>query len=210
MPAWTQVGRALHRLQDRHRVSRTTPSAASRRCYGSYLLMSGDTGEPLAVMDGARADRLAHRLRLGARGALSRARGRLASGHGRRRRARAASRSARTRAVRPIKRVTLWNRTRSRAISTAFALSAAGIEADHRRRSRSGGARSRHRVLRDAVGRAADQGRVAEEGRASSIWSARFTPKMREADDAAVQARARLCRHPRRRAPRARATSPSR
>ena len=32
------------------------------------------------------------------------------------------------RAVRPIKRVTLWNRTRSRAISTAFALSAAGIE----------------------------------------------------------------------------------
>ena len=32
------------------------------------------------------------------------------------------------RAVRPIKRVTLWNRTRSRAVSTAFALSAAGIE----------------------------------------------------------------------------------
>ena len=32
------------------------------------------------------------------------------------------------RAVRPITRVTLWNRTRSHAISTAFALSAAGIE----------------------------------------------------------------------------------
>jgi len=32
------------------------------------------------------------------------------------------------RAVRPIARVTLWNRTRSHAISTAFALSAAGIE----------------------------------------------------------------------------------
>ena len=30
--------------------------------------------------------------------------------------------------MRPIKRVTLWNRTRSRAVSTAFALSAAGIE----------------------------------------------------------------------------------
>ena len=32
------------------------------------------------------------------------------------------------RAVRPIKRVTLWNRTRSRAVATAFALAAAGIE----------------------------------------------------------------------------------
>jgi ornithine cyclodeaminase len=32
------------------------------------------------------------------------------------------------RVVRPITRVTLWNRTRSHAISTAFALSAAGIE----------------------------------------------------------------------------------
>jgi ornithine cyclodeaminase len=30
--------------------------------------------------------------------------------------------------VRPIKRVTLWNRTRSRAVSTAFALSAAGLQ----------------------------------------------------------------------------------
>jgi ornithine cyclodeaminase len=32
------------------------------------------------------------------------------------------------RTVRPIKQVTIWNRTRSRAVSTAFALSAAGIE----------------------------------------------------------------------------------
>jgi ornithine cyclodeaminase len=31
-------------------------------------------------------------------------------------------------AVRPIKKITLWNRTNSRAISTAFALHAAGIE----------------------------------------------------------------------------------
>ena len=54
--------------------------------------MSGDTGET-AGGDGRRgADRLAHRLRLGARGALSGARGCLASGHGRRRRAGAASR----------------------------------------------------------------------------------------------------------------------
>ena len=36
------------------------------------------------------------------------------------------------RTVRPIKQVTLWNRTRSRAVSTAFALSAAGIEPDDR------------------------------------------------------------------------------
>src|SRR5262249_10628298 len=32
-------------------------------------------------------------------------------------------------AVRSIKHITIWNRTRSRAVSTAFALSAAGIDA---------------------------------------------------------------------------------
>jgi ornithine cyclodeaminase len=95
--------------------------------YGNYLLMSGDTGETLAVMDGtaltawrtasasalaarylARED-AAHLVMIGA-GALS---PHLVRAH---------------RAVRPITRVTLWNRTRSRAVATAFALSTAGIE----------------------------------------------------------------------------------
>jgi alanine dehydrogenase len=97
--------------------------------YGSYMLISGDTGEPLAVMDGtaltvwrtacasalaarylARAD-AAHLVMVGA-GALAPY---LVRAH---------------RAVRPIKRVSLWNRTRSRAIATAFALSAGGIEVE--------------------------------------------------------------------------------
>jgi ornithine cyclodeaminase len=91
--------------------------------------MSGDTGETLAVMDGAAltawrtscASALAarylaredasHLLMVGA-GVLA---PHLVRAH---------------RAVRPIKRVTLWNRTRSHAVSTAFALSAAGIETD--------------------------------------------------------------------------------
>ena len=95
--------------------------------YGNYLLMSGDTGETLALMDGtaltawrtAAASALAarylaredasHLVMVGA-GALA---PHLVRAH---------------RAVRPITRVTLWNRTRSRAISTAFALTAAGIE----------------------------------------------------------------------------------
>lgn len=95
--------------------------------YGQYLLLSGDTGEPLALIDGttltlwrtAAASALAarylaredasHLLVIGA-GALC---PHLVRAH---------------RAVRSIKQVTLWNRTRSRAVSTAFALSAAGIE----------------------------------------------------------------------------------
>src|SRR4029453_5194151 len=94
---------------------------------GSYVLMSGDTGEPLALIDGtamtlwrtAAASALAarylaredasHLLMIGA-GALA---PHLVRAHC---------------TVRPIRRVTLWNRTRSRAVSTAFALSAAGIE----------------------------------------------------------------------------------
>ena len=95
--------------------------------HGNYVLMSGDTGETLAVMDGtaltawrtAAASALAarylaredasHLVMVGA-GALA---PHLVRAHC---------------AVRPIKRVTLWNRTRSHAVSTAFALSAAGIE----------------------------------------------------------------------------------
>src|SRR5690349_21181338 len=96
---------------------------------GSYLLMSGETGEPLAVMDGtvltrwrtACASALAasylaredssHLVMVGA-GALAPY---LVRAHA---------------AVRPIKRVTIWNRTRGHAVQAAFALSLRGLEVE--------------------------------------------------------------------------------
>ena len=94
---------------------------------GSYVLMSGDTGETLAVMDGAAltAWRTACASALAARYLAREDASHLVMiGAG----ALGAASDPRAPAVRPITRVTLWNRTRSHAISTAFALSAAGIE----------------------------------------------------------------------------------
>ena len=132
MSAWTTSGERFigHKLIN---VFPDNASSAKPAVQGSYVLMSGGTGETLAVMDGAaltawrtaaasalaarylaRED-AAHLVMIGA-GALA---PHLVRAH---------------RTVRPIKRVTLWNRTRSHAVSTAFALSAAGIEpmiADH-------------------------------------------------------------------------------
>jgi ornithine cyclodeaminase len=126
MPAWSKSGERFigHKLvnlfPDNARLNKPAVS-------GSYVLMSGDTGETLAVMDGAALtawrtacasalaarylarDDASHLVMIGA-GALA---PHLIRAH---------------LAVRPIKRVTLWNRTRSHAISTAFALSTAGIE----------------------------------------------------------------------------------
>ena len=156
---------------------------------GSYLLMSGSTGVPLAVMEArtltawrtAAASALAarylaredasHLVMVGA-GTLA---PHLVRAHS---------------AVRPITRVTLWNRTRSRAIATAFALAASGIETE---------------VADDleAAVRAADIvscATLAAEPLIQGKWLAKgvhldlvggFTPKMREADDAAIK-RARL------------------
>ncbi len=126
MPAWTTSGQRFigHKLVN---VFPDNAKIGKPSVLGSYVLMSGDTGEPLALIDGttltlwrtAAASALAarflaredasHLLMIGA-GALS---PHLVRAH---------------RAVRPIKQVTIWNRTRSRAVSTAFALSAAGIE----------------------------------------------------------------------------------
>lgn len=126
MPAWTNSGERFigHKLVN---VFPDNAKLGKSAVHGSYVLMSGDTGETLAVMDGtaltlwrtacasalaarylARED-ASHLVMIGA-GALS---PHLVRAH---------------RTVRPITRVTLWNRTRSRAISTAFALSTAGIE----------------------------------------------------------------------------------
>ena len=197
MPAWTTSGERFIG----YKLVNVFPDNAKRNkpaVLGSYVLMSGDTGETLAVMDGAAltawrtacASALAarylaredasHLVMVGA-GALA---PHLVRAH---------------RAVRPITRVTLWNRTRSHAISTAFALSAAGIEptiADD---------------LEEAV-READivscatlspaplvRGAWLKKGAHVDLVGA-FSLKTREADDAAVQARPRLCRQPRDRA----------
>lgn len=153
--------------------------------YGSYMLMSGETGEPLAVMDGttltawrtacasalaasylARED-ASHLVMIGA-GALA---PHLVRAHA---------------AVRPIKKVTLWNRTRKRAVQTAFGLSVGGLEVE---------------VTDDleAAVREADivscatlsaeplvRGKWLKKGAHVDLVGA-YTPKMRETDDDAIK-----------------------
>ena len=139
--------------------------SASPPCTGTYVLMAGATGEPLAVMDArtltawrtAAASALAasylaredaeHLVMVGA-GALA---PHLVRAHA---------------AVRPIKRVTLWNRTRSRAVQAAFGLAVSGIETevadDLEAAVRAADIVSCATLSR----RAADPGRVAQAGRA--------------------------------------------
>jgi alanine dehydrogenase len=152
---------------------------------GSYLLMSGNTGEPLAAMDGtvltrwrtAAASALAssylsredsaHLVMIGA-GALAPY---LVRAHA---------------SVRPIRRVTLWNRTRGHAVQAAFGLAVTGIETE---------------VTDDleAAVREADivscatlslpplvRGKWLKKGAHVDLVGG-FTPKMREADDDAVK-----------------------
>ena len=95
--------------------------------YGQYLLLSGDTGEPLAMIDGrvltawrtacasalaarylARED-ASHLVMVGA-GALA---PHLVRAHA---------------SVRPIKRVTLWNRTKAKAVALGFQLAEGGLD----------------------------------------------------------------------------------
>jgi len=130
MPAWTDPKKSTaERFIGCKLVSVFPDNAKAGRpaVQGQYVLMSGATGETLAIMDGtaltawrtacasalaarylARED-ASHLVMIGA-GALA---PHLVRAH---------------RTVRPIDRVTLWNRTRSRAVATAFALSMAGIE----------------------------------------------------------------------------------
>ena len=153
--------------------------------HGQYLLLSGATGEPLAMIDGrtltawrtacasalaarylARED-ASHLVMVGA-GALA---PHLIRAHA---------------SVRPIKRVTLWNRTRARAISLGFGIAVAGIEVDIAE------------TLEEAV-READivscatlspgpliKGAWLKKGTHLDLVGG-FTPKMREADDQAVK-----------------------
>jgi ornithine cyclodeaminase len=188
MPAWTESGAKYLGCK----VVTVFPGNAARgqpSLYGSYLLLSGESGEPLAVMDGrvltawrtacasalaarylARAD-ASHLVMVGA-GALA---PHLVRAH---------------MSVRPIANVTLWNRTRSRAVQTGFALAATGIEVE---------------VTDDleAAVRKADIvscATLSPEPLIKAMWLKKgahvdlvggFTPQMREADDAAIK-RARV------------------
>jgi ornithine cyclodeaminase len=151
--------------------------------------MSGDTGEPLAAIEGktltawrtacasalaarylARED-ASHLVMVGA-GALA---PHLIRAH---------------RSVRPIARVTLWNRTRARAVQTGFALAAGGIEVE---------------VADDLEAAVAEAdilscATLSSEPLIRGAWLRKgthvdlvggFTPKMREADDEAIK-RARV------------------
>jgi alanine dehydrogenase len=188
MPAWSNSGERFIGCK----LVNLFPGNAARNkpsVLGSYVLMSGDTGETLAVLDGAaltawrtacasalaarylaRGD-AAHLVMVGA-GALA---PHLVRAHS---------------AVRPIAKVTLWNRTRSRAVSTAFALSAAGLSPE----------------IADDLEEAVREGDIVSCATLSAVLLIRgawlkkgahvdlvgaFSPKTREADDAAVK-RARV------------------
>ena len=184
MPAWTRSGERVVGCK----IVTVYPDNAKRNLpavFGSYLLTSGETGEPLAVLDGtvltvwrtACASALAasylaredatHLVMVGA-GALA---PHLVRAHA---------------AVRPIKRVTIWNRTRKRAVQTAFGLSIGGIEVE---------------VTDDleAAVRDADivscatlsatplvRGKWLKKGAHVDLIGA-YTPKMRESDDDAIR-----------------------
>jgi ornithine cyclodeaminase len=184
MPAWAATGAAFVGCKV---VTVFPDNAALGRpaLYGSYLLLSGETGEPLATLDGrvltawrtaaasalaatflARAD-ARHLVMIGA-GALA---PHLIAAHA---------------AVRPIGRVTLWNRTRRRAEELASDLGRRGLTiavADN---------------LESAV-RTADIiscATLAREPLVRGAWLkpgahvdlvGGFTPDMREADDEAVR-----------------------
>jgi ornithine cyclodeaminase len=164
-------------------------AAGKPSLHGSYLLMSGTTGEPLALMDAraltawrtAAASALAatylarpdasHLLMVGA-GALA---PHLVRAHA---------------AMRPITRVTLWNRTHGHAISLAFGLAVTGIEATVA--DDLAAAVAEADIVSCATLSAAPliRGKWLKAGAHLDLVGG-FTPKMREADNDAVR-RARL------------------
>jgi ornithine cyclodeaminase len=193
MPAWTESS-AQNAMAPFLGCKLVTvfPDNAARgvpSLYGTYLLFSGDTGEPLAAIDArsltawrtacasalaarhlARED-AAHLLMVGA-GALA---PHLIRAH---------------RAVRPITRVTVWNRTHSRAVQLAFGLNVSGIETEV--------ADDLEAAVKEAdivscatlAAKPLIRGEWLKKGAHLDLVGG-FTPKMREADDAAVK-RARV------------------
>ncbi len=188
MPAWTCSGERLIGCK-LVSVFPDNAKAGKPAVLGSYLLMSGDTGETLAVMDGAAltawrtaavsalaARHLAredasHLVMVGA-GALS---PHLVHAH---------------RAVRPITKVTLWNRTRSRAVATAFALSAAGIEVEIADELEAAVRQADIASCATLAEKPLIQGAWLKKGAHLDLVGA-YLPTTREADDAAIR-RARV------------------
>jgi ornithine cyclodeaminase len=188
MPAWTLAGspfigcKVLTVFPDNARRERPSVEA-------SYLLLSGATGEPLAVMDGraltawrtAAASALAarHLAREDARHLVMIGAGTLAP-HLVRAHA----------AVRPIERVTIWNRSRRKAVSLAFALTVAGIATSV---SEDLEASVREADIVSCATLSADpliRGGWLRKGAHVDLVGG-YTPRMREADDAAIS-RARI------------------
>ncbi len=153
--------------------------------YGQYLLMSGKTGELVAIMEGraltarrtAAASALAasflarkdasHLLMIGA-GALA---AQLIRAHA---------------SVRPITRVSLWNRTRRRAIALAFGLSVEGIEVEIIDDLES--ALGEADIVSCATLSAEPLVRGAKLRKGTHVdLVGGYTPKMREADDDAIK-----------------------
>ena len=188
MPAWNESG-------DRYlgcKIVTVFPDNAKTQrpsVYGQYLLLSGDTGEPLAMIDGraltawrtACASALAarylarddasHLLMVGA-GALA---PHLIRAHA---------------SVRPIKRITLWNRTRARAVSLGFGIAVTGLEVDI--------AENLEEAVREAD--IVSCATLSAQPLIKGAWLKKgvhvdlvggFTPTMREADDQAIK-RARV------------------
>jgi len=188
MPAWTSGQQSFLGCKlvtvfpDNSKVSKAA-------VLGSYVLMSGATGEPLAIMDGTvltrwrtacasalaasylARDDASHLVMVGA-GALAPY---LVRAHA---------------SMRPIKRVTIWNRTRGHAVQAAFALSVGGLEVEV--------ADDLEAAVRDAdivscatlATAPLVHGKWLKKGAHLDLVGG-FTPKMREADDEAVR-RARV------------------
>jgi ornithine cyclodeaminase/alanine dehydrogenase-like protein (mu-crystallin family) len=193
MPAWDESADAAGERHLGCKLVSVFPDNATRgepALAGSYLLMSGTTGAPLAVMEARRltAWRTAAASALAARHlARDDASCLLMVGAG----TLAPFLVRAHRAVRPITRVLLWNRTRSRAIATAFALAnAAGIETEI--------ADDLEAAVREAD--IVSCATLSPEPLIKGAWLKKgmhvdlvggFTPRMREADDAAIK-KARL------------------
>jgi ornithine cyclodeaminase len=184
MPAWTS-GEGSFLGCKVVTVFPDNGKASKPAVLGSYLLMSGETGEPLAAMDGtmltrwrtAAASALAssylsrddatHLVMVGA-GALA---PHLVRAHA---------------SVRPIRRVTMWNRTRGHAVQAAFALAVGGLEVEVTDDLES--------AVRDAdivscatlSATPLVRGKWLKKGCHVDLVGG-FTPKMREADDDAVK-----------------------
>jgi ornithine cyclodeaminase len=188
MPAWTEGGEGFLGCK----IVTIFPGNAKLNrpsLDGQYLLMSGETGESLALIDGraltawrtAAASALAsrflsrpdasHLFMIGA-GALA---PHLVRAHA---------------SVRPLKRVTVWNRTKAKAISMAFGLAVSGLEVDVADDLEEA-AREADIVCCATLSTAPlVRGAWLKKGAHLDLVGG-FTPKMREADDQAIK-RARI------------------